>query len=151
MTEEELMEEYLKNKYIQFEPRPDDPDNGDEQTTYITDEFSGIKCVIGGNRSSKTYGTAWLFAHELYTRKAPQPNTPCWIVSKTLELAGMIWSQALCFFIPQDQIEHIRWRQAGHERVEGLLESHIRSFVAAMAPRISSTHCCTATMSAFSP
>jgi len=113
MTEEELMEEYLKNKYIQFEPRPDDPDNGDEQTTYITDEFSGIKCVIGGNRSSKTYGTAWLFAHELYTRKAPQPNTPCWIVSKTLELAGMIWSQALCFFIPQDQIEHIRWRQAG--------------------------------------
>jgi hypothetical protein len=113
MTEEEWMELYLQNKYIQFEPRPDDPDNGDEQTKYITDEFSGIKCVIGGNRSSKTYGTAWLFAKELYTRKAPQPNTPCWIVSKTLELAGMIWSQALSFFITPDQIEKIRWRQAG--------------------------------------
>jgi phage terminase large subunit-like protein len=113
MTETELMEIFLQSPYLQFEPREDDPDNGDEQTKYINDEFSGIKCVIGGNRSSKTFGTAWLFAKELYTREPPMPNTPVWIVSKTLELAGMIWSQALSLFIPQDQIQHIRWRQSG--------------------------------------
>lgn len=45
---------YIKNKYLHFEPRPDDCDNGDEQTSFISDEWEGVKCVLAGNAAGKT-------------------------------------------------------------------------------------------------
>ncbi len=110
MTSDELMAAYLKSPYLQFDAREDNPAEGDEMYSYITDERPG-KIVLGGTGSSKTYTTAWLFSKMLYTSHAPEPNTPVWVISQNLDMSGVIWSQALSKFIIEDQISYIRWRK----------------------------------------
>ena len=108
-----LAQAYLDNPYLQFEPRPNNPEEGDEQDAWINDNWDGIQCLIAGNAAGKTYCSAWKFARELETYMAPQPNTPVWILSQTLEMSGTIWSQALSLFLNKDKIDHIRWRKQG--------------------------------------
>lgn len=109
MTENELMEAYLANPYIQFMPRPDSPT--DQMTSFLEDYFEGGKIVLGGTGSSKTYTSGWLVAREIYRNKAPAPNTPIWVGSQTMDMTGNIWAQCLSKFFPADQIDKIRWRK----------------------------------------
>lgn len=111
----ELVEHYLNNPYLQFEPRPDDADSGDEHTSYCTDVWRGIKCVIGGNSSAKTYTTAWLVSDFLYNQPPPRPLTPYYICSVDYPTTGQIWQAKLSKFIPPDQIASIKWRSVAEQ------------------------------------
>lgn len=106
----ELLQHYLDNPYLQFHPRPDNPDEGDEHTRYCTEKWQGIKCVVGGNSSSKTYTTAWLVSNFLFTQPPPRPLTPFYICSTDYPTVGQIWQAKLSKFIPNENIKTIRWR-----------------------------------------
>ena len=108
----DLAQLMLDSPYCQFVPRPDRPNDGDEMSSFIGDDHPG-KIVLGGTGSAKSRTTAWLFAHMLYTNEPPEPNTPVWIISQTLDMTGVIWSQALANYIDKNDIASVRWRKAG--------------------------------------
>ena len=109
MTKEELMSLYLRSPYLQFQPRKDT--ETDQMTAFLDDYFEGGKIILGGTGSSKTYTSCWALAREIYRNKAPAPNTPIWVISQTLDMSGSLYTQALSRFLPEDQIENIRWRK----------------------------------------
>jgi hypothetical protein len=108
-----LAEELLASPFLQFMPRADRPELGDEMESYLTDKHPG-KILCGGTGSAKTYTTAWYFASQLFDNPPPEPNTPCWIIAKTLDQSGLIWTQALSKFITPDMIQDngIRWNKS---------------------------------------
>jgi phage terminase large subunit-like protein len=44
-----LAQQLANSPYLQFEPREDDPDNGDEMSSFFYDDWNGAKCIIAGN------------------------------------------------------------------------------------------------------
>lgn len=113
----DLAQAILENPYLQFQPRPDQPDMGDEMTSFLNDEVEGIKCMLAGNAAGKTYTACWLFVRELLRHKPPQPNTPVWVISQTLEMCGTLFAQSLARLLPKEILSdpqtNIRWRKAG--------------------------------------
>jgi phage terminase large subunit-like protein len=111
----ELAESLMESAYLQFVPRPDNKDEGDEMTSFLEDEVEGIKCLLAGNAAGKTYTACWLFVREMLRHKPPQSNTPVWVISQTLEMCGTLYAQVLSRLIPKELLAkaNIRWHKAG--------------------------------------
>lgn len=107
-----LIRRYLESTYMQFpfsvQDRIDIPGE-DELHKYIDDDFRGIKCILGGTGSSKTYTTSYCVARMLQTITAPNPLTPFYIVSENFPMVGSIWQQKLSKMIRPSMISGITW------------------------------------------
>ena len=96
-----------------FKPRPNLPLLLDEQEAFYDDKFDGIACAMGGTGSGKSYVGAAKVARLLIESKAPESNTPFWILSQNMDMAcGTCWSQNLRQFIPKHMIKDIVWYSA---------------------------------------
>jgi hypothetical protein len=109
LSKEELMAIYLRSPYLQFQPRPDAVEEGDEQTRFTTDNFNGVKVLVSGNGAGKSENTSFCVAKFLYSTPPPNKITPYYIVSVDKETVGKIWMQKLSKYIPEDQIDNIWW------------------------------------------
>lgn len=91
--------------YHNFTPRPDKPEEFDQQTSFVTDQFKGIACILGGNRSGKTRAAGYKVAKFIRETPPPDKETRFWILSQTIEMAsGVCWAQHLEEFLPEAEI-----------------------------------------------
>lgn len=91
--------------YYNFRPRPDRPEELDQQTSFVNDRHKGIACVIAGNRAGKSASSAYKVA--TFVRETPPPDTVTrfWVVCQTMEMAsGICWAQHLSKFLPDAKI-----------------------------------------------
>jgi phage terminase large subunit-like protein len=106
----QLAARLLKNPLYTFTPRPDRPELYDEQTSFYLDKFPGTACVLAGNGSGKSFVAGAKVAKFLAETPPPEPNTPFWILSQTMEMVtACCWGQNLKHFIPPEFIDSIQW------------------------------------------
>jgi hypothetical protein len=73
-----LAAQYLdlaKSPYYTFQPRPDRPEDLDQQASFVNDTFAGLACALGGNAAGKSYAGAYKVAHFLRTTPPPRRQT----------------------------------------------------------------------------
>lgn len=126
MTNEHLIEKALADPTVrklaralaehplfQFQPRPDRPELLDQQSSFYTDRFPGLACVLAGNGAGKTYCGSAKVAQFLNETPPPEPNTPFWVLSTTMDLAtSNCWAQNLKQFIRPSQVKEVVWYSA---------------------------------------
>lgn len=102
--------------YYNFQPRPDDPANFDQQSAYVNAK-DAVSFLLGGNFSGKTSASALKCSRFLLSTPPPRPDTPFWIVAQTYEQCGLVcWKEKLCDggFLPRTEVDwdRISWRNA---------------------------------------
>lgn len=99
-----------RDPLFSFTPRPDRPEQLDQQSSFYHDRFAGLACVLGGTAGGKSYSGAAKVARFLRDTPPPEPNTPFWVLSKTMDMvSGCCWGQNLARFIPADRIAGYVW------------------------------------------
>lgn len=113
-AEYRALDRYMSGPLRQFSPRPDRPEDFDQQTSFVG-RNAKVAIAAGGNRSGKSFSAAMKCADlVLWQQEPPWKNTPFVIVSDTLETTcDICWSQNLEALIPPDQIEHIAYHNRG--------------------------------------
>lgn len=104
---------YLNHPLYAFQPRPDKPQEYDEQFSFVNDQFTGIAVALGGTASGKTMAAGYKVARFILETPAPRPLTPFLVCSQTFDMVGSIWQEKLSTFIDPEHIESIRWRNVG--------------------------------------
>ncbi len=101
---------YLKaNPVATFRPRPDVPEEFDEQTGFIESKAT-FSIAVGGNGSGKTVCAAVKTAKHVLENPPPRENCPFWILGETFEqTCATCWTQNLAQFIPRHMILTIDW------------------------------------------
>lgn len=93
-----------------FKPRPDNPQELDQQSSFYHDRFPGLACCMAGNGAGKTTTAAARIAAFLLNTPPPENHTPFWVLSQTMELVSAVsWRQGLARFLPEHTIEDIVW------------------------------------------
>ncbi len=93
-----------------FKPRPDRPEQLDEQASFYADRFGGLACVLAGNGAGKSWTASARVARFVTETPPPEPNTLFWVVNKNMDQAtSNCWGQNLGKFIRPDWVESIYW------------------------------------------
>jgi hypothetical protein len=97
-----------ETKWYNFEPRPDDLAQFDEQHSFVNNADK-VAFMVGGNASGTTVCAAAKTAKFLLHRQPPpRKDTPFWIISQNYEMAvDVCWSEKLLGngFIPECEIQ----------------------------------------------
>lgn len=110
----ESLNHHLENPLWTFKPRKDNPARHDEMTSFLANTDPGLMVLLGGVGSSKTFSGAIKTAKLLLGTEAPKDLCPFWIVSQNFEMAAEnCWVSNLRQFIPEDQIQSIKWLNMG--------------------------------------
>lgn len=106
-----------KFSMYRFAPRPDRPEQYDQQTSFCG-RNAKVAIAAGGNRSGKTFSAAQKTGRLLlWDQPPPWEDTPFVIVSNTYEqTCDICWKQNLSKIIPRDQIKHISWHSQKDNR-----------------------------------
>ena len=101
---------YLKANPVEtFRPRPDCPEEFDEQAGFVNSEAT-FSIAVGGTGSGKTICAAAKTARFVLDNPPPREGCPFWILGETFEqTCATCWSQNLAAFIPQHRILDIDW------------------------------------------
>jgi phage terminase large subunit-like protein len=93
----------------QFQPRPDCPEEFDQQTGFLNSRAK-VVVAMGGNRSGKTETAAQKVArYMLCHQDPPRPDTPFVVVSDTYTQVGEIcWKEKLSRILPKDSVDWSR-------------------------------------------
>src|SRR5690606_26205301 len=95
--------------------RPDNPDAGDEQTSYY-ESSKLVTIALGGNGSGKTFVGAQKVVRFLCEQQPPpKPNTLFWVIGPTLErTCNAAWDQKLSQIIPREWVDwdRITWENS---------------------------------------
>lgn len=97
-----------------FRPRPDDPDQDDQQTGFYESKAPIVFC-LGGSGSGKTEAAAAKTARFLLTTPAPRSDTPFWVISDSYDQAmNICWKEKLRKYLPTWKIDtdRIRWHDS---------------------------------------
>ena len=104
----QLMEDFENKAYLNFVPRPDDPENFDQQASFCYNRDS-VSFLIGGNAAGTTEAAAYKTAlFLLRQQEPPRPDTPFWILSNTYsQVCGTCWQEKLLGHghIPEQEIQ----------------------------------------------
>lgn len=111
--------------YYGFEPRPDRPNDHEEQTSfweagyhfdealnrYVYDEPAvRFKICLGGTGSGKTVCAAHKTAKHVLEIRPPEYGAKFWVISHTKEqVGGVCWKEKLSGMIPENEIHGISW------------------------------------------
>jgi phage terminase large subunit-like protein len=114
--------------FYSFTPRPDRPENFDQQTGFVESRDT-IAFMIAGNGSGKTEAAAYKAAQFLCARQPPpRRDTPFWVVTNTMHMAGeVLWKEKLLGngHLPRGEVawDRITWddKKANHPKIVPLL------------------------------
>lgn len=102
--------------YLTFRPRPDDPDNFDEQHSFVHNR-DDMAFLVGGNAAGTTTCAMYKLANfVLRQQPPPRRNTPFWVISNSYPTTcGVCWGEKLwgMGFIPPQEIANISWIDKG--------------------------------------
>ncbi len=74
--------------YAMFQPRPDDPENWDQQTAFFNSQNPGVTFLLGGNGAGTTETALGKVARfVLHLQAPPRKDTPFWIIAGSYEQA----------------------------------------------------------------
>lgn len=105
---------HLADPLYSFTPRPDDPNNYDEQTSFVFDDFDGIKICLAGNASGKSACAAYAVVRFLLTTPAPRDLCPFLICSQSFDMCGAIAQEKLIPLL-KGLVESVRWRNVARQ------------------------------------
>lgn len=92
-----------------FVPRPDCPEDHDEQTGFVRSDAK-FSCCLGGTGSGKTIAAAVKTAEYVLKTKPPRPECPFWVVGESYELTcGVCWREKLAQLLPKNRYEILSW------------------------------------------
>lgn len=119
-----------QNPYYAFRSRPDDPEESDEQTSFLNDWESTFAICLGGTGSGKTRTAAQKTAeYVLERKKPPRPSCPFWIIGETLDqVCQVAWIEKLSELIPSSEILDIVWYKHKRKWPEAVLLRHPDKF-----------------------
>jgi len=106
-----------ESSWSRFEPRPDTPEQFDEQYSFCT-KRDPVAFLVGGNASGTTTAAAWKCAHFVLKQQvAPRRDTPFWIIAEDYDQCQQVcWVEKLYGqrFIPDCEVEweRVRWRDS---------------------------------------
>ena len=93
-----------------FEPRPDRPNEHDEQTAFIEDSTSRFACCLGGTGSGKTEAAAFKVARYVLDTPPMRERLPFWIIGDSYDTTcDVCWNEKLSKYIPKSMIAQIDW------------------------------------------
>lgn len=105
----------LDCQYYTFQPRPDAPEDCDEQTAFVN-STARVSICLGGTASGKTHAAAFKTAKYLLETPPPREQCPFWVVAYSDEKVSTVpWIEKLSNFIPQDRIARITWKSEGNQ------------------------------------
>lgn len=111
--------------YSTFQPRPDKPEEFDEQTAFMECMSTGVIFLIGGNAAGTTTCALMKAIRFMLEQQAPpRRDTPFWIISNTYESTiKNAWKDKISEkgMIPECEID--RARISWHSVTEGLPKS----------------------------
>lgn len=110
------LDKYLHQPLYSFEPRPDCPTEYDQQTSFVFDDFDGVKVCQAGTGSGKTECCAYRVARFLLETPPPRKNTPFIVVSQDFNMVGSIWTEKLSRYITEEYIHDRHWRNTKLEQ-----------------------------------
>lgn len=114
-TPPSLTDHQRENAYLYFEPRPDQPERFDQQTSAYNSKSEGVCWIVGGNGSGTTELAVAKTAKFLLNDQAPpRKDTPFWVISDTYpQVCNALWKEKFYGHghIPKSVIdwERIRW------------------------------------------
>jgi len=104
-----MLNELLSLEIYKWQPRPDDPDQFDEQESFVT-STAKFAIGLGGNGAGKTSAAAYKTARYVLDKPAPRRDTPFWIIGEGYDLTcAVCWEEKLRNFIPESAIKEIDW------------------------------------------
>lgn len=104
--------------YGEFTPRPDAPEEFDQQWSFCLNQDRGLSCFIGGNAAGTTEAAAFKAAKFVLQRQPPpRADTPFWIASNTYEqVCDVCWKEKLLGHghIPSCEVQwdRVAWKSA---------------------------------------
>lgn len=109
--------------YSTFRPRPDRPEEFDQQSSFVNNK-DAVAFFLKGNAAGGTTAAAYKTAQfVLHDQPPPRRDTPFWIISNTYEqCCGTCWNEKLLGegYIPDCEIDwpRVRWldAKAGHPK-----------------------------------
>ncbi|MGH7744874.1 MAG: hypothetical protein ACREQ5_08710, partial [Candidatus Dormibacteria bacterium] len=93
----------------QFTPRPDDPADFEEQTSFIKAD-DRLSILLGGTGSGKTLAAAVKTARRVLNEPPPREYCPFWVVGESYQLTcSVCWGEKLRHLIPPHRISFHAW------------------------------------------
>lgn len=105
----QLAAKYLENPYYYWQPRPDQPEKYENQTSFIYDRFPGLAVILGGRGSGKSEAGAYKLARNIFTTEPPKDLCKIFIVAPTFDQASGLWEEKLQHFIPPKFVQKFEW------------------------------------------
>jgi hypothetical protein len=107
-----------------FTPRPDNPEQFDEQTSFVKSRANFAIC-LGGNGSGKTVAAAYKTARYVLETPPFREHCPFWIIGQSFDMVCSIcWQEKLTQFIPQHKIAHVSWHDKQRQWPAAVLLKH---------------------------
>lgn len=105
-----IAEAYCRDPLQRFRPRPNNPNDHDEQTAFIEDNISRFAVCLGGTGSGKTEAAAYKVARYVLDHEPQRERLPFWIVGDTYDTTcDVCWNEKLSKYIPKAMIHSIDW------------------------------------------
>jgi len=105
----EYVRRYAGEPLFRWRPRPDDPEEFEEQTAFM-ESNARFAILLGGNGSGKSEAAAAKTARYLLEKPAPRKDTPFWIIGETYTMVcSVCWVEKLEKFIPKYAIANYDW------------------------------------------
>jgi hypothetical protein len=118
-----------QHPYYAFRPRPDDPNEFDQQTSFLNDNESLFAICLGGTGSGKTRTAAQKTADFVLERKPPRERCPFWIIGETMDqICQAAWVEKLSEIIPDNEIHSTVWYKPKRKWPESVLLRHPDKF-----------------------
>lgn len=84
------------NGYYTFEPRPDQPERGDQQTAFLECKSRGVIWLLGGNGAGTTELAMAKISRFVYETPPPRKDTPFWLIAESYEqVMETCWKEKL--------------------------------------------------------
>lgn len=104
-----ILEIVDRRNFVEFQPRPDDPERYDQQTSFFESQSKGVIFLVGGNGAGTTEcALAKVAKFILYDQPPPRYDTPFWIISNSYEtVCESAWKEKLWGhgFIPPFEVD----------------------------------------------
>ncbi len=111
--------------YYTFQPRPDCPEEFDEQSTFIRDTESKFSILLGGTGSGKTVAAAYKTAKYVLETPPPRSHCPFWIIGEYLEqICAVAWKEKLANIIPKSAILDYVWHMSKRQWPRAVILKH---------------------------
>ena len=120
---------YSQYAYYTFQPRPDQPERGDQQTAFIQSRHHGVTYFITGNGAGGTTSAIVKAIEFLMTTPPPTKDAAFWFLANSLEMCQtVIWKEKMC------QHGHLLPSEVDEERISWYRPNQNLPFIVPLKP-----------------